>query len=165
MHLPSFCSLFNFACRNVIFASHYLQLSQSALGFALGLIWHFSIYFFYGLVSIFQLCYTTWWICVETKNALFFLNSSVRERLCLPNWRSVLLWISLISALGSSLNLPAPWLQTEILFELCMEMLWWPLPGQWHQTRHFDDFQFSIVSVSTCYLWLWENHLCITAFS
>ncbi|OWK16842.1 RFX4, partial [Cervus elaphus hippelaphus] len=27
-------------------------------------------------------------------------------------------------ALGSSLNLPAPWLQTEILFELCMEMLW-----------------------------------------
>lgn len=120
---------------------------------------------FYGLVTIFQLCYTMKWICGETKKALLFLNSSVHERLCLPNWRSVLLWISLISVLGSSLNLPAPWLQMEILFELCREMLWWLLPGQCHQAWHFDDFQFSIVSVSTCYFWSWENYSCITAFS
>lgn len=48
---------------------------------------------FYGLVTIFQLCYTTKWLCGETKKALFFLNNSVRERLCLPNQRSVCCWI------------------------------------------------------------------------
>lgn len=55
---------------------------------------------FYGLVAtIFELCYTTKWICDETKKVLFFLNSSVHERLYLPFWRSILWWISLISVL------------------------------------------------------------------
>lgn len=120
---------------------------------------------FYSLVTIFQLCYTEKRVCGKTKAALFFLNSSVPERLCFPNWRSVLLWISLISALGSSLPWPAPWLQMEILFEPCMEMLWRLLPGQCHEAWRFDGFQFNIVSVSTCYLWFWENHSCIAAFS
>lgn len=45
----------------------------------------------------------------KQRRHYFFLNSSVHERLCLPSRRSVLLWPSLISALGSSPNLPAPW--------------------------------------------------------
>lgn len=147
------------------FISHYLQLSQSALGFTLGLIWHFSIQLFYGLVTIFRLCYTTKRVCGKTKAALFFLNSSVHERLCFPTWRSVLLWISLISALGRSLHWPAPWLQMKVLFELRMDILRWLLPGQCHQAWRFDGFQLSTVSVSTCHLWFWENHSRIAAFS
>lgn len=52
-----------------------------------------------------------------------------------------MLWISLISALGSSRHWPEPWLQMEILREWCMEMLWWPIPGQDHRARRFDNFQ------------------------